>query len=675
MDTDPAPHEATAGAEPSRVQQHLLGRPATLTKSRSLSDGGASQPKLSPAPHIIASNRRTSKDDHDIDAFTNAGAAAAAAATLAGHPSTPKRSDVRGLSSLYMQQRQQQQQQQPLRISRDSTPPPAATGTSAYGKPAPLSPKLDHSHIYASPTNILPRRSRGLDFSRAATSLHHSTLAESSPESSPTVGGRGMNIPARRREYGIGAEHSLQASASLWPVASGNQERMTISSSLGSTQAVGSDSSSSSEDDDLMDEDTDEAYATTPQISRMGPGGGGNPFGSPALGPLASFQNRQRPRKHPKKKVRGPLGLGFNINTSALSRSPPGNSSRARRESISWQANQLHISSGDGEDSGRSDVDGPSGDAQPNVTRRAVTRRGNLLPKTKTFARIRAALLEESAPAEAEFRREAEVVKQVRDSDVDRDTRPPTNAFDLSQAVSALSSPNMVNQDTIEEPEEDMMRDLSTDLSSTSKQQLLKSKSKSFWDTFSECSSTGGGGRASPPQQPFVPRETSSGMSEDAVMDSPSFPLFLNYQVRALPGPQLGTAALTGYQQLSQAPAIGPQPPSAAEITRRINNKRRRDDDLDPVSFKRRAVSPGMSVHNSPIVQSPLQRDNIQWGSRPGSTGGDRAGSSAQSDSGSMGGTTSGTPNAGGRLNNNKGRVGFQGMVDANDAIMRMSIE
>ncbi|KAJ3472575.1 hypothetical protein NLG97_g10876 [Lecanicillium saksenae] len=464
-----------------------------------------------------------------------------------------------------------------------------------------------------------------------------------------------MNIPARRRDYGMGPEHSLQQSASLWPAAAGNQERMTISTSLGSTQAIGSDTSSSSDDDDLMDEDMDEAYVTTPQVSRMGPGGGSNPFGSPAMSTLASFQNRQRPRKHHKKKVRGPLGLGFNMNASSLSRSPPSNSSRARRESISWQANQLHISSGDGEDSGRSDVDGPSGDSQPNVTRRAVTRRGNLLPKTKTFARIRAALLEEGAPAEAEFRREAEVVKQVRESDVDHDARPPANTFDLSQAVSALSSPNMVNQDTIDEPEEDLMRDLSTGLSSSFKQQLLKSKSKSFWDTYSECSSTGGGGRASPPPPPFMPRESSSGMSEDAGMDSPSFGAFQNFN--------------------SQGSAIGPQPPSAAEITRRINNKRRRDDDLDPVSFKRRAVSPGMSVHNSPVVQSPLQRDNIQWGSgsRPGSTGGDKAGSSAQSDSGSMGGTTSGTQSS--RPNNNKGRVGFQGMVDANDAIMRMSIE
>lgn len=90
----------------------------------------------------------------------------------------------------------------------------------------------------------------------------------------------------------------------------------------------------------------------------------------------------------------------------------------------------------------------------------------------------------------------------------------------------------MVNQDTIDEPEEDLMRDLSTGLSSSIKQQMLKTKSKSFWDTFSECSSTGGGGRASPPLQPFAPRESSSGMSEDAGMDSPSFPLFQNYQVR-----------------------------------------------------------------------------------------------------------------------------------------------
>lgn len=404
MDTDPVPHEAAAGAEPSGVQQHNyhLGRPS-FPHSRSLSDGGGASPKLFPSPLIVETNRRTSKDDHDLDSSSGNSAASGAAsvATLAALPSTPKRSEVRrGPSTLQMQQQ---------RTSRDTFTPPPHSASNApsgvYGKPVPLSPKLDHSHIYASPTNILPRRSRGLDFSRAATSLHHSTLAESSAESSPTVGGRGVNIPTKTREYGMmgGADHTLQSSASVWPTTAtaGNyninnnntQERsMAISSSLGSTHAIGSDSSSSSEDDDPMDEDMDEAYITTPQVSRTrsGPGGAGNPFGSPAMGTLASFQNRQRPRKHPKKKVRGPLGLGFNMTAaSVLSRSPPNSSSRARRESISWQANQLHISSGDGEDSGRSlsDVDGPSGDGQPNVTRRAVTRRGNLLVSSDACSR------------------------------------------------------------------------------------------------------------------------------------------------------------------------------------------------------------------------------------------------------------------------------------------------
>lgn len=113
--------------------------------------------------------------------------------------------------------------------------------------------------------------------------------------------------------------------------------------------------------------------------------------------------------------------------------------------------------------------------------------------------------------------------------------------------------------------------------------------------------------------------------------------------------------------------------PSAAEITRRINNKRRRDDDFDPTSFKRRAVSPSISAHNSPIVQSPMQRDVMPWGSRPGSTGGDR-GSSGQSESGSMGGTPANPP-VGSTGQVRKGRVGLQGMTDTNDGIERMSIE
>lgn len=329
-----------------------VGR-SPLTKTRSMSDGGGTPAKLSPSPHIVESSRRTSKDDSNIRDIPT--------------PVTPRRPPDFSLRGLSLQM-----------PPRDFTPPPAASNP--YVKPAPLSPKLDHSQIYASPTNILPRRSRGLDFSRAATSLHHSTLAEqSSPDSSPTGGGRAMNIPNRRNEFG-GPE---QTSTSLWSMM-GNQERMHMGGSLGSTHAVGSDSSSSSDDDDLMDEDMEETYVTTPQVSKMrnsmGQSGVAGPFGSPAMSSLMSFQQRQRPRKQQKKKMRGSLGLGFNSSAASMSKSPPSTASRARRESISWQANQLHISGVDAEEGTRAfgDVDG-IGDGQRNVVRRAVTRRGNLL--------------------------------------------------------------------------------------------------------------------------------------------------------------------------------------------------------------------------------------------------------------------------------------------------------
>ncbi|PWI69020.1 hypothetical protein PCL_01405 [Purpureocillium lilacinum] len=626
MDTD-SPRQAGSRTGADGGSTTSSSRRSPMTKTRSLSDGGGTPSKLSPSPHIVEAARRTSKDDsglHLRDPQTQ-------------HPQPPvtPRRDPRGRGHHHGLSLQMQSTHAP----RQFTPPPAASNP--YVKPPPLSPKLDHSQIFASPTNILPRRSRGLDFSRAATSLHHSTLAEqSSPDSSPTTADRAVNIPGRR-DYG--AHGPEQTSTSLWSVM-GDREKMNMSSSLGSNHAlshshshshghthavaVASDSSTTS-DDDLMDEDTDEAYVTTPLVkssATMGQGPPGGPFGSPAMSSLMSFQQRQRPRKHPKKKVRAPLGLGFNLSAASLSKSPPSSSAQARRESISWQANQLHISSVEAEEGGRSSEGDASQEAQKGVVRRA--------PKTKTFARIRAALLEEGAPAEAETRREAEVVKQVRESDMDLEPRIPAQA---DATASTLSSPNMANIDA-DIPEEDM----GEAIGAFKHHAIRKSKGKNFWDAFSESSS-----RTTPPPPSFLPRGSSSGVSEDAAMDSPS-----------LAGPGQGSQSGSN------------SGPSAAEITRRINNKRRRDDDLDPISFKRRAVSPGMSVHNSPVLQSPMQRDSMAWGSRPGSTGGDK-GSSAPSDTGSNGGTPANPP---GRLNS-KGRVGFQGMVDTNDGIMRMSIE
>ncbi|KAK0704147.1 hypothetical protein B0T21DRAFT_455483 [Apiosordaria backusii] len=619
---------AAAAAEPREGPSAFR---SPLSKTRSLSDGGGT-PKLSPSPYIVEANRRQSKDDIAIrDKDTDI-------AALRLPPSTPVRAGfpMRGLS---------------LQMPPTDPSSPAAQQQAGYVKQAPLSPKLDHSHIYASPTNILPRRSRGLDFSRAATSLHHSTLAnQASPDSSPTIGSRAMNIPTRRNgDHGV--DHTP---SSHWGVM-GNQERMQISSSVGSTNHVMSDSSSSSDEDDFMDEDMEEAYIMTPQASKTGMGhmgvGSSAPWmpGSPAVNNFLSFQQRQRQRKQSKKKMRGPLGLGFHspAASGAISKSPPNNliNSRdlphTRRESISWAANQLHIS-GNESDGQLEGLDSPS---RPSIVRRAVTRRGNLLPKTKGFARIRAALAEEGAPIETEFRREAEVVRQVRESDMDLEPRLPPP---ISAATTALSSPNLDSQTHPDEmmPDDAMMIEGPASNSNpnnnplglspaTFKQQVLKnSKRKIFWDTFSESSSSNTAPRTTTPPPPsFVTRASSSGLSLDDVnMDSPSSNGASQSQ-NPFVLPQTTTSS-SGHGTPHQPP--GGTIPTAAEITRRINSKRRRgDDDFDPVSIKRRAVSPGMSAHGSPVMQSPLQRENAPWGSlslgpaitqgsRPGSVGGIR---------------------------------------------------
>lgn len=363
-------------------------------KTRSLSDGGGTPQKFSPA-HLF-DTRRTSKDDSSItipirDSFsssastsTSAAATGTAAAAVAP-PVTPHRS-VFPLG---------------LHLQMPAATPPAQQPATLYPKPAPPSPKLDHSQSYSSPTNILPRRSRGLDFSRAATSLHHSTLAEqTSPDSSPTIGGRGMNIPGRR-PGDFGAPE--QTSNSLWSIM-GNHDRHHISGSLGSAANLVSDDSSDS-DEDMMDEDMDEPYLMTPHANRnpvMSQSGSAIPIGigSPAVNNFLSFQQRQRPRKQHKKKSRAPLGMGFPstpAGSSMLSKSPPTNLSpynsmakemstpaHARRESISWAANQLNISGSESEDSPKPGVNvdgvlGPGVDGQNKVVRRAVTRRSNLL--------------------------------------------------------------------------------------------------------------------------------------------------------------------------------------------------------------------------------------------------------------------------------------------------------
>ncbi|RFU32785.1 hypothetical protein B7463_g3542, partial [Scytalidium lignicola] len=558
------------------------------SKPRSLSDGGP--PALSPSPKFKEPEKGKSKDDSSIDI----------------DPSTPSRPPfpMRGLSL-----------QMPPRDLMSPT-------SSMFINRVPLSPKLDQSQSYGSPSSVLPRRSRGLDFSRAATNLHHSTLAEqSSPDASPTISGRAMNIPNRKNglHFSGGSD-----SGSLWSTMV-IADRMPMSSSLGSVNMLGSDSSTtSSDEEDLMDaDDIDDSILTTPQVKSS------TVFGSVAqaspgnqwLGPspaVSSLMNFQRARmRRGKTRTSSSSGSGKSM-VSPASRSPPAHS---RRESISWAANQLHISGNESDDgtlkSTLENIDGmpitPGRDGQRGVIRRPVTRRGSMLPKTKGFARIRAALAEESAPIETEARREAEVVRLTRESDMDLEPRPPPNT---STTTTTHSSPMMgaTTQDLLEGiPEGDIMNDSSgSGLSNSFKQQaMLHSKGKVFWDQFTDDQ------KRTPPPPSFLPRGSSSGISEDMSLDS--YNLY-NTPPSSLVIPLSNTANSSDAQPSTPSRTSTPQLqgiPTAAELTRKVNNKRRRDDDLDPTSFKRRAVSPGMSVHNSPVMQSPMQRDVQPWGSRP----------------------------------------------------------
>lgn len=190
-------------------------------------------------------------------------------------------------------------------------------------------------------------------------------------------------------------------------------------------------------------------------------------------------------------------------------------------------------------------------------------------------------------------------------------------------------------QDTTDGILEDDIMDISSGLSSSFKQHAIKnSKGKDFWDNF-----TDDNGRT----PPMLPRGSSSGISDELFLDPPA---------RVTP-PSAVTHSESSISSENQSQSVTPQPgPTRAEIQQKVNNKRRRDDDFDIASFKRRAVSPGMSVHNSPIMQSPMQRDVTPWGSRPPSNG-----DSGKSNTGSL------------------KRVGLQGMVDTNDGLMKMSIE
>lgn len=166
---------------------------------------------------------------------------------------------------------------------------------------------------------------------------------------------------------------------------------------------------------------------------------------------------------------------------------------------------------------------------------------------------------------------------------------------------------------------------------------------------------------AQTPPPPSFPRAESSTVSEDMSMDSPT--ISSSHGTNA---PDQNNS--NGWTSRASTP--GPMyPPTAADGLKK-SNKRRRDDDFDETSLKRRAVSPGVSVHNSPVIsQSPAQRDGNLWGST--SKAGREPSISGQShgERSNSGGSMSMTPTLGPK------RVGLMGMENANESLMKMSIE
>ncbi|RMY45768.1 hypothetical protein D0865_09711 [Hortaea werneckii] len=219
------------------------------SKNRSFSDPPSAQAvtALQPSPTFRESVRHGSKDDHDpviTGIYTP---------TQQKTPFSRKPDFARGLS---------------LQMPAPASPSAASGSANGSGwsreQPAPLSPKLDEKEIYmqtaandlsASPATSLPRHSRGLDFSRACTNLHHSTLAErqpgmGSPGSSPVLTTKGMNIPGRKGSVGsmVLDSPAMGGSATGWGGLA--PERSTVSSSVGSVNMMGSDSESSESDED-----------------------------------------------------------------------------------------------------------------------------------------------------------------------------------------------------------------------------------------------------------------------------------------------------------------------------------------------------------------------------------------------------------------------------------------
>lgn len=229
--------------------------------------------------------------------------------------------------------------------------------------------------------------------------------------------------------------------------------------------------------------------------------------------------------------------------------------------------------------------------------------------------------MEESAPLDSEAKKEAEVIRQVRESDPAVEAQDP--GFPIEQLEELTSTTSVSENPTRSVPE-----------TAFSDQASLNSGGKKFWETFD--------GRYRTPPPPGRLSTQSSGISEDATMETPQSAVGRDGGWRS-PTPQ----------------AVNNNHNSA--LTTELRRKRRRDDGFDAESFKRRAVSPGMSVQSSPVLaHSSTVKDNSNaWVIPP-----PKAAAALLTEQTSVNVTPTGMK-----------RIGLLGMNETSDGFMNMSIE
>lgn len=238
--------------------------------------------------------------------------------------------------------------------------------------------------------------------------------------------------------------------------------------------------------------------------------------------------------------------------------------------------------------------------------------------------------MEEGKPADSDIQREAEVIRQVRDTEPE--TSPTLSAFPSLQPPEPLST----------SPESEFIAPKSLpSTSSFSKQASRNSGGVEFWNSFDDRY------RTPPPAR----QAASSAPDDDILMDmTPS---------------HIGSNTAD-----SKSRSRSSTPHAGMSVVNEMCRKRRREDDFDPNLFKRRAVSPSVSAQSSPVLthtSTIIDNGPNIWGppSKLGPPFAERPTTESGNRTTPHNGPHAGTPK----------RVGLQGMTEASDGFMNMSIE